>query len=254
MEFKTAQDTSEKCMRYGIFGDVHGNIEAFKKVIEFYKKENIDEYLCVGDIVGYGADPSECIEEIKRLKAKTVCGNHDWAAAGTSPLYYFNPAAKSGIEWTRENLNLSDKEFLKKLKLVNEKKDFYVVHGSLHEPDCFPYIWDIEAAYKCFCNMNRNLCFVGHSHVAGFFFMQDKRVDYGQGCLVRVKPEVKYIINVGSTGQPRDGNPKAAFCIFDTDKSTIEIKRVSYDVETAKDKILKAGLPEVLAYRLLEGR
>ena len=241
-------------MRFGIFGDVHGNIEAFRKVIEFYKKENIDEYLCAGDIVGYGANPGECIEEIKRLKAETVCGNHDWAAAGTFPLYDFNPAARSAIEWTLENLNLSDKKFLKRLMLINKKKDFYVVHGSLYKADCFPYILDPESAYKCFCDMNRDLCFVGHSHVAGFFFMQDERVDYARECLVRVKPKVKYIVNVGSIGQPRDGDPMAAFCIFDTDKSTIEIKRVDYDIETAKNSILNAGLPEVLAYRLLEGR
>ena len=241
-------------MKYGIFGDVHGNIEAFEKVIEFYKNENIDEYLCVGDIVGYGTNPSECIEEIKRLKAETVCGNHDWAAAGILPLYDLNPAAKSAVEWTRENLNLNDKEFLKKLKLINEKKDFYVVHGSLYKPGLFPYILDVELAYQCFCEMNRDLCFVGHSHRAGFFFMQDERVDYTRESLVKVKPEVKYIVNVGSVGQPRDGDPRAAFCIFDTDKSTIEIKRVDYDIETAKNSILNAGLPEVLAYRLLEGR
>lgn len=241
-------------MKYGIFGDVHGNIEAFKKVIETYKKENIDEYLCIGDIVGYGADPSECIKEVKRLKAKTVCGNHDWAGAGIFPSDDFNPAAKNAIEWTQKNLNLDEKRFLKELKVINEEKDFYIVHGSLYKPEFFSYILNAESAYKCFCHMNKKLCFVGHSHIAGFFSMQGEKVNYSRECLIKVKPNVKYIVNVGSIGQPRDNDPKAAFCIFDTDKSTIEIKRVEYDIETAKNKILNAGLPKALGYRLQEGR
>lgn len=241
-------------MRYAIFGDIHGNIEAFKKVIEVYKKENIDKYFCVGDIVGYGANPKECIEEIKRLKAKTVCGNHDWAAAGMFPLDYFNPAAKTAIEWTQEKLTLDEKKFLKNLKLINDEKDFFIVHGSLYQPELFPYILDIESARKCFSNMKKELCFIGHSHVAGFFSMEDDVINYSCQSLIMIKPGMKYIVDVGSVGQPRDGNPEAAFCIFDTSKRTIETKRIEYDIEIAKNKILNAGLPNLLAYRLFEGK
>ena len=241
-------------MKYGIFGDIHGNIEAFKEVIEVYKKEDIDEYLCVGDVVGYGANPRECIEEIKRLKAETVCGNHDWAAAGIFPLDYFNPAAKTATEWTREKLTSDEKRFLKNLELINDEKDFSVVHGSLYQPELFPYILDIESARRCFSHMKKGLCFIGHSHVPGFFYMEDDVINYSREDLVMIRLGVRYIIDIGSIGQPRDGNSKAAFCIFDTDKATIETRRVRYDVEAAKNKILDAGLPKALAYRLLEGR
>lgn len=240
-------------MRYGIFGDIHGNIEAFKKVIEVYKKENIDKYFCVGDIVGYGANPSECIKEIKRLKAKIVSGNHDWAAAGIFPLDYFNPAAKTAIEWTQEKLTLDEKRFLGNLRLIHDEKDFSVVHGNLYQPELFPYVLDIESARKCFSNMKKELCFIGHSHTARFFSMKDDAIDYNCEDLIMIKPEVKYIVDVGSIGQPRDGNPNAAFCIFDIDKSIIEIRRVKYDIEAAKNKILEVGLPESLGYRLLKG-
>ncbi len=233
-------------MRYGIFGDIHGNIEAFKKVIEAYKKENIDKHFCVGDIVGYGANPSECIEEIKRLKAKTVCGNHDWAAAGIFPLDGFNPAAKNAIEWTQKNLTSDDKQFLKDLKPIHDEKDFSIVHGSLYESDLFPYTLDTEAAYRCFIQMKKELCFVGHSHIAGFFSMKGNLINYSREDVVKIESGIKYIIDVGSIGQPRGGNPKATFCIFDTDKSAIEIKRVQYDIDSAKIKIIEAGLPQSL--------
>ena len=241
-------------MRYGIFGDIHSNIEAFREVIKAYKKEAIDRYISIGDIVGYGASPHECIKEIKSLEADTVCGNHDWAAVGIFPLDYFNPAAKEAAEWTRDVLRPDEKEFLKKLELVIDEKDFSIVHGSLYKPDFFPYILNSESAYRCFQRMERDLCFVGHSHTPVVFWLERDEIRHSFEGLIKLRQDVKYIINVGSVGQPRDNNPKACLSIFDSSKNTIEIKRVGYDTEGAKNKILKAGLPESLGYRLLEGR
>lgn len=241
-------------MRYGVFGDIHGNREAFEAVLEAYRKEDVDKYICVGDIVGYGADPHWCIEEIKRLGAETVCGNHDWASAGVFSPEYFNYAAREAVEWTQERLNAGEKEFLKNLGLVIDEGNFSVVHGSLERPDFFYYILDQGSAYRCFQRMERDLCFVGHSHIPVVFFMEDNDIRHAFEDLVDLKEGEKYIINVGSVGQPRDGNPLAAFSIFDSDKMTVEIKRVDYDIEGAKNKILRAGLPEMLGYRLAEGR
>lgn len=241
-------------MKYGIFGDIHGNIEAFKEVIEVYKKEDIDKYFCVGDIVGYGADPHQCIEEVKGLNAGTVCGNHDRASVGLFSTDYFNHAARQAVEWTQENLGADEKEFLKNLGLVIDEEDFTVVHGSMDRPEDFDYIIATESACRCFRKMEKNLCFVGHSHMPAVFFMKKDKVTHTCETFININPGIKYIVNVGSVGQARDGNPLAAYCIFDTDKATIETRRVRYDVEAAKNKILDAGLPKVLAYRLLEGR
>ncbi|MFC1624590.1 metallophosphoesterase family protein [Candidatus Omnitrophota bacterium] len=241
-------------MRYGIFGDVHSNLEAFQEVIEAYKKENIDRYLSVGDIVGYGTDPHLCIEGIKRLNAKSVCGNHDRASIGLFNADYFNHAARRAVEWTRERLSEEDVNFLRSLDLVMDEGNFSVVHGSLDKPGFFYYIRDSESSYGCFQKMERDLCFVGHTHTPIIFFMEGDKVKYTLENLIKLKPKVKYIVNVGSVGQPRDGNPKAAFSIYDSDKKTIEIKRVRYDIERAKHKILDTPLPEHLGYRLSEGR
>ncbi len=241
-------------MRYGIFGDVHGNLEAFQEVIEQYKKEDIDRYISVGDIVGYGADPKWCIEEVKRLKAGSVCGNHDWASAGRLSPGYFNHAAQEAVKWTQGVLDGDEKEFLKSLTLVIDEENFSIVHGSLEWPDLFYYITDTGSAYRCFQKMERRICFIGHSHVAEIFMMAGNKITHTFGNRVDVERGVKYIVNVGSVGQPRDRNPLAAFAIYDTKDETVEIKRVRYDIESAKNKILKQGLPHILGYRLLEGR
>lgn len=241
-------------MRYAVFGDIHSNLEAFRAVADAFKKENIDKYICVGDIVGYGADPHQCIEDLKNLNAKTVCGNHDWASVGLINADYFNYAARAAVEWTQEALTPEEETFLKSLPLVINEDNFSIVHGSLDKPDSFYYVMDTESAYRCFLNMEQPLCFVGHSHVPVVFFMEKDRIGHSFDSAVAIKPETKYIVNVGSIGQPRDSNPLAAYCVFDTDKKTIEIKRVEYDIAAAKDKILKAGLPEFLGHRLLEGR
>lgn len=242
-------------MRYAVFGDIHSNLEAFQAVIEVYKKEDIDRFICVGDIVGYGADPHWCIEEVQKINAEIVCGNHDWASVGRFGTEYFNYAAREAVRWTRGILTDGEKEFLGSLGLVINEKDFSVVHGSLDRPDFFYYIIDEKSAYRCFRNMEKtNLCFVGHSHVPVVFSMEDDVIKYTYRNLIELKKAVKYIVNVGSVGQPRDGNPSAAFSIYDSDRMTVEIKRVNYDIESAKNKILSAGLPEFLGQRLVEGR
>jgi len=223
-------------MRYGIFSDIHSNLEALEAVLEALKKEKVDRYLCAGDIVGYAADPGECLKIIKGLNCPTVCGNHDWAVADMFDCSAFNDAARAAVEWTKVNLSGPEKDYLKGLPLVYEEEKITMVHGSLVRPEAFEYVFGGEAAAKTIELCKTDICFIGHTH---------QPFEYHKG--------IKCLVNVGSVGQPRDGDPKAAYCVFDSESGQVRIKRVEYDVRSAMKKILAAGLPEYLAMRLAEG-
>lgn len=242
-------------MRYGIFSDVHSNLEALDAVTEAYQKEGIDSFLCIGDIVGYAANPIECAEKIKTIASNTVAGNHDWAAVDLFSLEYFIPAAREALLWTKKRLTGSVKYFLESLKLTYENQDLVLAHGTLHEPDEFNYLIDEDSASLTFSVLKGRICFVGHTHRPGIFVKDYlDSIHYKDASRLEIKDYNKYIVNVGSVGQPRDGNPLAAYCIYDTDKSEVQIKRISYDIETARKKIISAGLPKFLGDRLLTGR
>lgn len=242
-------------MKYAIFSDVHANLEAFEAVIGAYKGESIDAYFCVGDLVGYGADPCQCIEKIKEVASVTVAGNHDWASVDLCPIEYFNPQAAKAIEWTRKELDGNSKAFLESLPLVHQEKAFTLVHGSLDNPGDFRYVLDAYSAEQTFRRMQTQICFVGHSHVPGIFVRnRDSRIHYSCECPIVIETGNSYLVNVGSVGQPRDGNPDACYCIFDTGSNTLKIRRIPYDIRTAGEKIINAGLPRFLADRLLTGQ
>lgn len=242
-------------MRYGIFSDVHSNLEALDAVIAAYKEEGIDKYFCVGDVVGYAANPKECIQKIKTLPATVVAGNHDWASVDLFSLDYFNDFAREAIIWTKEILDNQDRYFLASLKLVYENEKFILVHGSLNNPQDFNYMTDAHNILETFRLLAVDICFVGHSHIAGIFIKDlDGRIYYQNNDSLNIKDKNKYIINVGSVGQSRDGNPAVCYCIYDTDKKQIRIKRRSYDIEAARRKIILAGLPKFLGDRLMVGR
>lgn len=242
-------------MRYGIFADIHSNLEALEAVLEAYKKETIDKYLCLGDVVGYATNPKECINKIRALAMITVAGNHDWGSVSLLSADYFNPEARQAISWTKDNLDNEDKYFLESLKLTYKNDTLTLVHGTLNDPQDFNYMTDDFSALDTFRLLETNICFIAHTHVAGEF-IKDKS-DNAYYCLdsqVKIKNGNKYIINVGSVGQPRDGNPCACYCVYDTDKKEVQIKRVSYDIKTARNKIIEAGLPHLLGDRLAVGR
>lgn len=242
-------------MRYGIFADVHANLEALEAVLNACKKEDIDKYLCVGDVVGYAANPNECVKIVKSLAMITVAGNHDWASVNLFALNYFNPVAEEAVIWARENIDDESKIFLGSLKLVFENEGLVAVHGTLNNPQEFDYMRDSYIALETFGLMQRDICFVGHTHVAGIFIKdRNERIAYQQDESIKIKEANKYIINVGSVGQPRDGKPAAAYCIYDTAQKEVEIKRINYDIETTRMKIIDAGLPKFLGDRLLTGK
>lgn len=242
-------------MRYGIFSDIHANLEALERVIEAYKKERIDRYLCVGDIVGYAANPCECIEKVKELVSVIVAGNHDWASVGKISIEYFNSLAKKAILWTERNLSYEDKQFLSSLSLIYKKdKEFTLVHGTLDKPEKFDYCLSLSSAQGVFSLLETELCFIGHTHHPGVFIEEKGKISYMAKSRFTILKDNRYIINVGSVGQPRDANPQACFCIYDTEQKLIELRRLDYDIKTTQDKILSRGLPPFLAMRLSIGK
>lgn len=244
-------------MRYAILSDIHGNLEAFKAVLDALSAERIDSYLSLGDVVGYGADPKECIKLLKSIGIEQeflIAGNHEWGVLGRRGEDGFAELAKDAVIWTRKVLGEDELQYLKSFQLVYEDEKFTLVHGSLNMPEEFYYIFDTEDADVTISRMRNPLCFVGHTHVPGIFASNHNKVDYLGNDKIRIDYDRKYVINAGSIGQPRDGDPRAAYAIFDDEESTIEIKRVEYEVKKAQNKILAAGLPARLADRLSEGR
>lgn len=223
-------------MIYGVFSDIHSNLEALEAVLEALKKEKVDRYLCVGDIVGYAANPRECLKIVKDLGCPTVCGNHDRAVSDLLDYSSFNDIAQAAVEWTKEILNEWEKDYLRELPFIHEEGEITMVHGSLDRPEEFEYVMDEEAAVRTIKLCKTKICFVGHTH---------QPFEYYRG--------MKFLVNDGSVGQPRDGDPRAAYCIFDSESGQARIKRVEYDIRSAMDKILAVGLPEYLATRLQEG-
>jgi len=240
-------------LRYGVFADVHSNLEAWDVVARALSEEKIDKYVCVGDIVGYGADPGECIDRVRSLDPIVVGGNHDWAAVGKTDTSYFNPYAREAVLWTQEKLEQEKKDYLSSLELLKEIEDFTVVHGTLDEPQEFKYIQDLYSARSSFELLEKSILFVGHSHVP-FILAKDEEIEYISSREAKLSSGKKYLVNVGSVGQPRDGNPRACYVIYDTEARMIEIKRLEYDIKGAQAKITEAGLPRRLAERLAFGR
>jgi len=241
-------------MRYGLVADIHGNLEAFSAVLKELDKEKVAQVICVGDIVGYGADPRACLNKIKNLSILSVAGNHDWAAVKKTDVDYFNTHAKEAVLWTERQLKKDDAAFLKDLPLLIEKENFQLVHASLVNPSEWRYVFNFYDAKSNFTLMKKSLLFIGHSHVPVMFFMSKGRIGYSMRSHLKIKDEVKYIINVGSVGQPRDGDPRACYVIYNDAKKEIIYKRTAYSVEKAQSKIRKAGLPEIEAARLSDGR
>lgn len=240
-------------MIYGILGDIHANLEALEAVLEEMQKAGVRKYISVGDIVGYGANPAECIRRVREIGASVVAGNHDYAVVGKLSLEYFNTYARQSALWTREALPVADREFLSSLNLLETFDNFTVVHSTLYAPELFEYIQTSYDAHLSFQNQRTALAFMGHSHIPVNFFKR-KSVVFNMDVEIRLEPGVKAMINVGSIGQPRDENPRAVCCVYDSDAGTVRITRVPYDIEKASRKIRQAGLPEILAERLKYGR
>lgn len=242
-------------MRYAVISDIHSNLEAFKAVLSALDGEMVDNYLFVGDLIGYGADPKECIRIFRDLNPSiVVTGNHEWGLLGKIGASYFNELAQRAVLWTKKIINDDEAKYLESFPLTYEDEKMTLVHGTLNLPEEFYYIFDTEDAYVTISQMRSRLCFIGHSHIPGIFTSDDLKITYIEETSIKMDNQRKYLVNVGSVGQPRDGDCRASYVVYDDEELTIEIKRVEYDVKKAQEKILKAGLPPKFAHRLSEGR
>lgn len=244
-------------MRYAIFSDVHANLTALDAVLADAEGRRPDVYLCLGDVVGYGPDPNECVARVRALGAETVAGNHDRAAVGDADLDTFTPLARAAIEWTQHALTPETRAWLAALPLRVRWNGCLAVHGSPRDP-ISEYIFDLPTALANFTAASFVRCFVGHTHAPGVFVLErDGRVAAAglpDGSPVPLSPDARYIVNVGSVGQPRDGDPRAAYVLFETEPETLTLVRVAYSVAFTQAKMRAAGLPEDLAGRLRLGR
>lgn len=242
-------------MRYAILSDIHSNLEALDAVLKSAGAEKVDAYISLGDIVGYGADPIAVIKTVRALDLKaSIAGNHDWGAIGMADVGDFNEFARSAIEWTAKVLRDEDREYLKDLELVHIEWGMTLVHGSLEDPEQFNYILDTGDAYVTMELMKTPICFVGHSHTAAIYTERSGEVKRINSTKVHIEKGYRYIVNAGSVGQPRDFDPRACYIIYDSEEGVIEFKRVPYDIAAAQKKIIDAGLPGFLAYRLQDGQ
>ena len=240
-------------MRYAVFGDIHSNLEALEVIAADMKRQQPDRYLCVGDIVGYGANPKECIDLVRSINPTIVAGNHDWAAVNKINSDYFNFYAKEAIVWTGELITKDQRDWLSSLPLLVEEEKFTLAHSTIFKPELFSYIQTSYDAHLSFEMMKTQVGFVGHSHIPVTFLCQDY-ISFTLDNLITLEEGEKALVNVGSIGQPRDENPRAAYGIYDDEAGTIEVFRLDYDVGAAAKKIKEAGLPSILADRLYIGQ
>jgi len=240
-------------VRYAVFGDIHGNLDALEAVLAEIERLGADALICLGDIVGYGAEPRECIARVRELECLTLAGNHDHAAIGKLDVEFFNPFAREAAMWTREELSDEDRDYLASLGFVEHVDGFAVAHGSLHGPELFNYVQSIHDAELSLEALDKPLLLVGHTHVPLTFF-DSRPMTYSMDLEIPVDPKSRTIANVGSVGQPRDEDPRACFGLYDTDDAQVTLYRVPYDVEAAGRKIVDAGLPEALALWLQLGK
>lgn len=252
-------------MLIAIISDIHSNLEALQKAIEIIEQNAVDKIICLGDIVGYGANPKQCLELTRKISHNIIMGNHDQASADIKHIRDFTNYAKEAVFWTNKILSQHEKEFFQSLPLTIEIENISFVHSSPYKPEEWYYITKQSEASINFRYFDTPVCFVGHSHVSGIFceelaahkelvggvITDEKNYFSHKYKLLREK---KYIINPGSVGQPRDRDWRLSFGIFDTDNWTYENIRSEYDVEAAIKKIREAKLPEFLATRLFIGK
>lgn len=240
-------------MRFAIFSDIHANLEALQAMLADAEQNECTHYVCLGDIVGYNANPQECVELVRSLECPVVMGNHDEQVSTDHHLEGFNPLATEAIEWTRSALGDEDRQWLSELRMVRQVRDFTIVHATLDTPHRWGYVLNALDAAGSFNYQHTQVCFYGHTHTPSAY-VRDTTVHSVPFDKVAIEPGKKYFINVGSVGQPRDGDPRAAYSIYHIEERCIELRRLEYDIYTTQDKIIEAGLPHKLADRLALGR
>jgi len=241
-------------MKYAVYSDVHANFEALEAVLEDMEKAGVEKRVFLGDLVGYGPNPNECIALIRKNADVILAGNHDWAAVGKTDASYFNPHARIAVEWTAEQLTEESREFLESLSPYTVLEEFQAAHSSPLEPDAWHYVTTLHDALCNYQHISK-ICFIGHSHQPVILeYLDEQRVMSLNDSYRRLDENRKYLINDGSVGQPRDLNPDSCYLIFDSAAGTIEYRRVPYDIRKVQRKMAECRLPHFLIERLAVGR
>ncbi len=245
-------------MRYLILSDLHANWEALQAVLE-HARSGYDRILCCGDVVGYGADPDAVTEWTRSNVAGIVRGNHDKACAGLDDLEWFNPVARQSAVWTQETMKPENLDYLRGLvKGPEHVNGFDILHGSPLDED--EYLITANDAGQAAPYLDAPVSFFGHTHVQGGFLCHRNGVKQlrimgpdSDSETLELEPDANYLINPGSVGQPRDGDPRGAYALYNSGERLVEFRRAAYDIASAQKKIVAAGLPELLALRLAAG-
>lgn len=244
-------------MRIGIFSDVHANYEALSAVLEAYRTESIDVYYCLGDTVGYGGSPNECADLVREIARRTILGNHDAAVSGRMDYSYYYEAARHALDAHAALLSADNMAWLKSLPYQEKLDDADVLlcHGSPVRLEEFEYIFAPEQARECLGIWEKlgHITLIGHSHLCKVFALGRGSVEELPSADFELDPERKYIVSVGSVGQPRDFDNRASYTVYDTEKKRFEFKRIEYDIELAAHKVLTARLEKNFAHRLFIG-
>lgn len=240
--------------KFAILGDIHSNIDALTVVLDDCRSQGVTDFLCTGDVVGYNACPRECLEIIRDLGCPVVMGNHDHYVSSVQNLEAFNPHAAAVIEWTREQLTDDEMAYLASLPFVKTTMGITLVHSTMDVPENFGYVFDHLQAEAHFTHQVTPLCFHGHTHCPMIYEKQLSAVYRIDAQDFRLPIGRKYFVNVGSVGQPRDGDPRAAYAIYEPKSRSLSFRRLDYDIAAAQERIRLAGLPEHLAERLEVGR
>ncbi|MDD5482117.1 MAG: metallophosphoesterase family protein [Kiritimatiellae bacterium] len=238
---------------YAVISDIHSNWQALQAVLKDASARGATHYVCLGDVVGYNANPVECLEKVRELGCVIVSGNHDHYCSFDDDLTGFHPIAADAVDWTRKQLSSEHQVILANLRLVERVENFTIVHSTLDMPEMWGYVFESLEAEASFNYQMTTVCFFGHTHVP-LAFVKGGDITGGSYSRLKINLEKKYFINVGSIGQPRDGDPRASYGIYNLETREIELRRVEYDIAAAQAEIRKAGLPERLAARLAIGR
>lgn len=240
-------------MRYAIIGDIHANLEGLNAVLADAADQGVTDFACLGDVVGYNANPVECLKIVRDLGCPVVMGNHDYYCSHDEDLTGFHPLAADVVDWTRKQLSDEERAYLRNLRYIHHVSTFTIVHSTLDTPEMWCYVFDPLEADANFNYQTTSVCFYGHTHVP-IAFEKHNGIKSGSYSKIKVGLGRKYFVNVGSVGQSRDGDPRASYVIFDLSSNTIELRRIPYDFRITQKKILDAGLPGRVAARLAVGR
>jgi predicted phosphodiesterase len=242
-----------KTVKYGIFSDIHSNLEALVAVLRDMRDQGVTHTVCLGDVVGYNANPRECLKVVRTLGCPVIKGNHDDIVASNQDARHFNALAGEGITHSKKALQEDEKAFLRTLPMQARIADFTVVHASLDDPEDWNYVNTGLEAESSFTYQHTQLCFCGHTHIAKIFIREREVREIPKSQRVELKKNCRYLVNVGAVGQPRDRDWRSSYVIYQPEAKVLEFRRVAYDLETCQSKIMDLGLPEPLAARLAMG-